>query len=133
CGTLVLEQMWDAYVCDSPTKSKIKAKGRGHTVRCVQRKGNNKNDLDQVTLDAVEVTNVDSVDKVYCIITEHMKLQNINPKACECLNCYIQGNEHLEEGQPSQVINLYNQALSITRKDSSGEDRQPRLRKGSFS
>ncbi|KAL3798272.1 hypothetical protein HJC23_000186 [Cyclotella cryptica] len=113
-------------------KKQIKAKGRGHTVRCVQRKRNNKNDSDQVTLDAFEVTNVDSVDKVYRIITEHMKLQNINPKACECLNCYIQGNERLEEGQPSQAINLYNQALSIAREDSSGEDRQPRLPEGSI-
>lgn len=90
------------------------------------------NDSDQDITAAFEVTNVDSVDKVYRIITEHMKLQNINPKACECLNCYIQGNERLEEGQPSQAINLYNQALSIAREDGNGKDRPPRLPEGSI-
>ncbi|KAL7518344.1 hypothetical protein ACHAWX_003185 [Stephanocyclus meneghinianus] len=108
-------------------KKQSKSKGRGHTVRCVQRKHNKMNDSDQGISAAFEVTNVDSVDKVYRIITEHMKLQNINPKACECLNCYIQGNERLEEGQPSQAINLYNQALSIAREDGNGKDRPPRL------
>ncbi len=37
--------------------------------------------------------------------------QEINPKACECLRCYFQGNDRLDDEHPSQAITLYNQAL----------------------
>jgi tetratricopeptide (TPR) repeat protein len=151
-STLVyVEQTWDVYVSQSSSKNKekgvipsssiieaflslspspdkvkvypanwkrqSKSKGKGHTVRCIQRKQTNE------IISAFEVTNVDSVDKVYHIITHHMKLDNINPKACECLTCYFAGNERLEDGTPSQAITLYNRALSTARENT--KDRLP--------
>lgn len=40
-------------------------------------------------------------------------MKEINPKARECMVCYFEGNQNLEEGEPSQAINLYDQALSV--------------------
>lgn len=89
--------------------NKTIGKGKGHLVRCIQKK-------DDLTLSAIEINNVDSVDKVYRIVTEHMRLTTVNPKACECMKYYFQGNESLEEGDPSKAIALYNQALSLADK-----------------
>ena len=111
-------------LCPKPDRIKVypanwkkqnKSKGKGPTVRCVKRKCGDISNLNskQEILSAFEVTNVDSVDKVYHIITQHMKFDNINPRACECLTCYFEGNERLENGTPSQAITLYNRALSI--------------------
>lgn len=98
-------------------KKQSKSKGKGQTVRCIKRIRDNTNESDskQQPIEAFEVTNVDSVDKVYHILTRHMKLDNINSKACECLTCYFQGDERLENGTPSQAIALYNRALSTAR------------------
>jgi tetratricopeptide (TPR) repeat protein len=92
----------------SKQPNKAIGKGKGHLVRCIQKK-------DDLTLSAIEINNVDSVDKVFRIVTEHMRL-NVNPKACECMKYYFQGNESLEEGDPSKAIALYNQALSLADK-----------------
>ena len=114
-----------------PARWKKQSKSKGYTVRCIQRKRSNasndstSNDGDIVS--AFEVANVDSVDKVYRIVTQHMKLQNINPKACECLTCYFQGNERLEDGTPAQAITLYNRALSTAR-----ENKEENLPQGSI-
>lgn len=100
-----------------------KQKGNGHSVRCVQRKRSGGGKI----VSALEIGNIDSVDKVYRIMTEHMKLGEINPKACECIRCYFEGNQSLEEGEPSQAIKLYDQALSVAE----GQPSQP-LPKGSI-
>lgn len=97
-----------------------KQKGKGHTVRCIQRKrtarGSESKNNNEDIVSALEIGNVDSVDKVYRIMTEHMKLGEINPKACECMKCYFQGNQSLEDGESSNAIALYNRALSAAKK-----------------
>ena len=57
-----------------------KQKGKGHIVRCIKCKRNDSSQRDGETpegdiVSALEITNVDSVDKVYRIMTEHMKLR----------------------------------------------------------
>ena len=84
-----------------------KQKGKGHTVRCIQRKRTTSE-----ILSAFEVTNVDSVDRVYRIMTQHMKLNGINIKICECMTSYIEANRYLEEGEINLAITLYDQALA---------------------
>jgi len=84
-----------------------KQKGKGHTVRCIQRKRTTSE-----ILSAFEVTNVDSVDRVYRIMTQHMKLNGINIKMCECMTSYIEANRYLEEGEINLAITLYDQALA---------------------
>ena len=86
--------------------NKAIGKGKGHLVRCIQKK-------EDLTLSAIEINNVDSVEKVYRIVTEHMRLTTVNPKACDCMKYYFQGNESLEEGDPSKAIEMYNEALSL--------------------
>lgn len=86
--------------------NKAIGKGKGHLVRCIQKK-------EDLTLSAIEINNVDSVEKVYRIVTEHMRLTTVNPKACDCMKLYFEGNESLDEGDPSKAIALYNQALSL--------------------
>eukprot|EP00573_Skeletonema_grethae_P011599 CAMPEP_0201695080 /NCGR_PEP_ID=MMETSP0578-20130828/7149_1 /ASSEMBLY_ACC=CAM_ASM_000663 /TAXON_ID=267565 /ORGANISM="Skeletonema grethea, Strain CCMP 1804" /LENGTH=396 /DNA_ID=CAMNT_0048180869 /DNA_START=35 /DNA_END=1225 /DNA_ORIENTATION=- len=87
--------------------SKAIGKGKGHLVRCIQKK-------EELTLSAIEINNVDSVEKVYRIVTEHMRLTTVTPKACDCMKLYFEGNESLDdEGDPSKAIALYNQALSL--------------------
>ena len=106
-------------------KKQNKSKGKGPTVRCIKRKRGDFSNLNsnEDIISAFEVINVDSVDKVYHIITQHMKLDNINRRACECLTSYFEGNERLENGTPSQAITLYNRALSIVHENT--KDRLP--------
>jgi len=54
-----------------------KSKGKGQFVRCVKRR-TDKSDRGGNVVAAMEISNVDSVDKVYRIITEHMKLGEVN-------------------------------------------------------
>ncbi|KAL3785119.1 hypothetical protein ACHAWO_007942 [Cyclotella atomus] len=96
-----------------PANWKKQPKSKGPTVRCIRRKKTDATNRSPI-LSAIEINNVDSVDKVYHILTKHMKLQSINPKACECLKCYFQGNERLEDGTPSQAISFYNRAISTS-------------------
>jgi len=115
-------------------KQSNKGKGKGHSVRCIQRQrrsgtddsSEGRNDGEKM-ISAIEVGNVDSVDKVYRLMTEHMKLGEIDQKAFECMKCYFKANASLDEGEPSQAIALYDQALAIA-------DRRPSqpLPKGSI-
>ena len=91
-----------------PNNNKVLGKGggRGHLVRCIQKK-------DELTLSAIEVNNVDSVEKVYRIVTEHMRFTTVPPTACDCIKCYFHGNDSLEEGDTSKAIEMYNEALSL--------------------
>jgi len=94
------------------------SKGKGNVVRCIQRKRNaidsDQNSTDRI-VSAMEIVNVDSVDKVYRIVTEHLRLVEMNTHAFRCMKLYFQGNQHLNEGDPSQAIALYNQALSLAK------------------
>ena len=92
-------------------QNKQKGKAKGPTVRCIQRSvagGLNNSEI----LSALEITNVDSVDKVNRIMTKHMKLENINDKALECMKYYVKGNTNLEENELSKAIELYDRSLA---------------------
>jgi hypothetical protein len=95
--------------------NKQQQKGKGHTVRCVQRTSTTGE-----MISALEVTNVDSVDKVYRIMTEHMKLNGINIKICDCMTLYIEANRYLEEGEINLAITMYDQALATAATISGG-------------
>jgi tetratricopeptide (TPR) repeat protein len=81
------------------TKPKVK----GPIVRCIPTDSSKK--------DSLEVANVDSVDKVYRILTRHMRVSGVNAMARECLKFKFQGNSHLEENEPSRAIEAYDRAL----------------------
>jgi len=103
-----------------------KQKGKGPTVRCIQRKRSG--GVYREIGNAIEITNVDSVDKVYRIMTKHMELGEINDKAVDCMKNYLEGNMNLDEGDPSKAISLYDQALeSIKRvQPASSADQLPK-------
>ena len=91
-------------------------------------------------LDAFEVSGVDSVDKVYRILTKHMGLGEnssgsgsannnnnnndnsgrdnanngglVDATACECLRWNYQGNAHLERNEIAAAIECYGQAIA---------------------
>ena len=56
--------------------------------------------------------NVDSVDKVYRVLTKHLKVENVSAEMCDCLRWKYKGNSFLEQGNLDQAIDAYNQALS---------------------
>jgi len=100
------------------------SKGKGHAVRCIQRKRipiDNDQKYTSEIVSAFEIINVDSVDKVYRILTEHMGLGEVNIQAFGCMKFYFQGNQHLNEDEPSQAIALYNQALSLAKRRPSSQ------------
>lgn len=72
----------------------------------------------------LEVTNVDSVDKVYRVLTKHMKLNaaggSVKWTACECLKWKYKGNGHLEANEISLAIEAYNKALACDWPDQHG-------------
>lgn len=134
------QKTWDVYVCQSPKGIERgavttleafvglapsdsvtvhravlnKAKGKGPHVRCIEKSG------DSSIVSSFEVANVDSVDKVYRILTKHMKLEGVNPSACECLKYLFKGNDRLKEAKPSQAISMYNKALATDYKKEEG-------------
>ena len=75
-------------------------------------------------LDAFEVSGVDSVDKVYRILTKHMGLGEnsadgkyskgglVDATACECLRWNYQGNAHLERNEITAAIECYGKAIA---------------------
>ena len=46
-------------------------------------------------------------------------MKEINPKAIECMKCYIEGNQKLDEGEPSHAISFYDQAFSAAKRQPS--------------
>ena len=48
----------------------------------------------------------------YLSLSPHQ--DEINPKAYECMRCYIEGSRYLEEEDPSQAISMFNQALTAS-------------------
>ena len=99
----------DAFVGLSPPEVRVipaiiaKTKAKGPIVRCIALDDQN---------NCFEASNVDSVDKVYRILTRHMRVQGVDASARECLKWKYKGNGHLEEGEASLAIDAYNQALA---------------------
>ncbi|CAJ1947267.1 unnamed protein product [Cylindrotheca closterium] len=80
-----------------------KSKHRSPWVRCMSTKIGSTN---------IDVGNVDSVDKVYRILSKHLKVENVSKATCNCLRWKYEGNSYLEQGNLDLAIDAYNQALS---------------------
>ena len=89
----------------SSSYSGLTKKSKGPLVRCLSTDG----------LQCFDVSNVDSVDKVYRILTKHMQLSsNLIPyKSCECLKWKYKGNAYLEAGKFDAAVDAYNEGLRI--------------------
>lgn len=59
---------------------------------------------------SIDVANVDSVDKVYRILTKHLQIQ-VSRDACSCLKWKYKGNGHMEAGKVNLAIDAYNKAI----------------------
>eukprot|EP00558_Chaetoceros_sp_UNC1202_P009191 CAMPEP_0197239932 /NCGR_PEP_ID=MMETSP1429-20130617/6330_1 /TAXON_ID=49237 /ORGANISM="Chaetoceros sp., Strain UNC1202" /LENGTH=459 /DNA_ID=CAMNT_0042699477 /DNA_START=84 /DNA_END=1463 /DNA_ORIENTATION=+ len=120
---------WDVYICQSkPCRDRgasatldtfqalspsttvqihpailTKTKAKGPNVRCIQR---------VAPFRAIEVNNVDDIDKVYRILTKHMNMDGISVTARDCLKFTYQGNAHLEKNELAEAISSYNSALA---------------------
>ncbi|KAL7545227.1 hypothetical protein ACHAWF_008577 [Thalassiosira exigua] len=99
-------------------QKEAKQKGRGPTVRCFRRRRGEVGDDGEI-LSALEIANVDSLDKVYRIISEHMKLTRVDPRAFECMKCYFEGDQNLKQGEPARAIASYDKALSVANQQES--------------
>lgn len=104
-----------------------RTKSKGPVVRCVSAER------------SFEVGNVDSVDKVYRVLTKHMKvevctvdgcvchvlnvsflqqrrrpfyIQGVSTKVCDCLKWKYRANSHLENGKVSLAIDAYDKAIA---------------------
>lgn len=108
--------------------SQNKGKGRGCSVRCLRRRRNGGiwKDGGGNIISALEVGNVDSVDKVYRVITKHLGLRGVDETALECMRCYVGGNQRLGEGEPSSAIELYNRAVSAAEARRPSSSRLPK-------
>lgn len=120
--------LWDVYVCMSkackergasatldtfqslsPDTVRVhpailsKTKAKGPNVRCVQTSHPYK---------AIEINNVNDIDKVYRILTKHMDVQDVSIKARDNLKLTYLGNSHLEKNELSEAIASYNAALA---------------------
>jgi len=101
-----------------------KTKSKGPTVRVVHR------DLEKMettnsSMHAFEVNNVDSIDKVFRILTKHMSLseQDVKPAAKECLKWMYRGNALMEKNtndQLSEAIYCYTAALNTEHRPQRG-------------
>eukprot|EP00980_Cylindrotheca_fusiformis_P003395 scaffold756_cov133-Cylindrotheca_fusiformis.AAC.2 len=56
--------------------------------------------------------NVDSVDKVYRVLTKHLEVPDVTMETCDCLKWKYKGNSHLEAGRVDLAIEAYNRALT---------------------
>jgi len=82
---------------------------------------NDNDDAPLVLSDAFEVSNVDSVDKVYRILTRHMGLDgSVDATACECLRWNYRGNAHLERNEVADAIDCYDRAIATGHADQEG-------------
>ena len=69
----------------------------------------------------IDVANVDSVDKVYRVLTKHLELKDVSLDTCDSLKWKYKGNSHLEAGKTSLAIDAYNQALAVCETDNKQE------------
>jgi len=61
----------------------------------------------------IDISNVDSVEKVYRVLTKHLGLTDVSIEACECVKWKHKGNNFLESGEIKSAIYAYSQALEI--------------------
>jgi hypothetical protein len=85
--------------------SSVSSNSKAPVVRCIAVNGNVRKSLD--------VTNVDSVDKVFRILTKHMGQRNVSQTVCNCLKYKYKGNGHVEGGKVDLAIDAYNKALQL--------------------
>jgi len=85
--------------------------GKGPWIRCVWNTNNPKNLVRPSP--NMDVSNVDSVEKVYRVLTKHLGVANVSLEACECLKWKYKGNTYLESGEIKLAIAAYNQVLTI--------------------
>ena len=108
----------DAFVGLSPPSLKVHPavignsfRAKSPTVRCRSR----------INPDScLEITNVDSVDKVYRILTRHLKVRGVSASACECIKWKHKGNGHLEKEETDLAIEAYDNALAINYAEQEG-------------
>ena len=60
------------------------------------------------------------MDKVFRILTTHMRLEGVDSTACECLRYNYQGNQHLERGEISEAIDCYRKSIATGYADQEG-------------
>uniref|UniRef100_A0A7S3L8D0 Uncharacterized protein n=1 Tax=Amphora coffeiformis TaxID=265554 RepID=A0A7S3L8D0_9STRA len=70
---------------------------------------------------AIELFGVDSVDKVYRVLTKHMQIEGISRRACRCLQYKYKANGFLEAGKVSLAIEAYQKALQSSKGDKQQE------------
>jgi tetratricopeptide (TPR) repeat protein len=60
----------------------------------------------------LEIANVDSVEKVYRILSRHLQVQDLRVNACYCIKWKHKGNAHLEKEETDLAIEAYDNALA---------------------
>lgn len=68
----------------------------------------------------LEITNVDSVDKVYRILTRHLRIQEVSSRASECIKWKHKGNAHLEKEETDLAVEAYDNALATNYSEQEG-------------
>jgi len=108
CGSTATH---DAFVGLVPPSVKVhpciistSSRSKSPIVRCSSRTNPDK---------CLEITNVDSVDKVYRLLTHHMKVQGVDANACECIKWKHKGNRSLDRKEIDLAIEAYDNALKI--------------------
>ncbi|KAL3931014.1 MAG: hypothetical protein SGBAC_011505 [Bacillariaceae sp.] len=89
-----------------------KSKNRFPWVRCMSTKIGSTN---------FDIGNLDSVDKVYRVLTKHLKVEDVSRETCDCLRWKYKGNSYLEQGNLDLAIDAYNQALSKPTRNTMGK------------
>lgn len=97
--------------------------GKPPFIRCIWNTNNQKDSVRPSP--NLDISSVDSVEKVYRVLTKHLGVKNISPEACECLKWKHKGNAHLESGEIKSAIEAYNEALDICEETSAASDTDP--------
>ncbi|CAB9509431.1 expressed unknown protein [Seminavis robusta] len=81
-------------------------KTKGPHIRCISTGKEQK---------CLDVSNVDSVDKVYRILTKYLAVstEQVPYQFCDCLKWKYKGNAHLEAGKFDPAVQAYNAAIQI--------------------
>ena len=116
----------DAFLGLAPDNVKVipailpkTSKSKMPLIRCISLQ--QPKDLFRASGACLEVANVDSVDKVYRVLTKHLKLASaVKWTACECLKWKYKGNGHLEANEISLAIEAYEKALACHWPDQEG-------------
>lgn len=88
-----------------------KTKGKGPSVRCIRRRPSPSTTTTPHP-SAFEVNNVNDVDKVFLILTQHMNVSSVSTTARSCLKWTYRGNAYLEQDNIPLALRAYDRALS---------------------